>query len=321
MSAAAVTIRPATADDRDAIIALARDALGWAGDDRDRRFFAWKHDENPFGPSPAWVAEAGGRLAGFRTFLRWEFETPDGRIVRAVRAVDTATHPDFQGQGLFTRLTLEAIDALTAEGVGLVFNTPNANSRPGYLKMGWHVVGRPPLLVRPRSVGALARLLAARAPAAKWSVPVAGDAAADVLTEAFLARLLGRLAAPRGFRTPRTPAFLAWRYRFPELAYRAVAGDDGAAIYRVRERGKAREVTITDMLVPGGDRRAEAALLRRVAAVAPGDFLLRIGSARRRRGLEAPLPRQGPILTARSLGEPVPPLAGWDVTLGDLELF
>jgi len=316
VTGATVTVRPGERGDREGVLALARDALGWVGDDRDRRFFAWKHDENPYGASPAWVAEHDGRVVGFRTFLRWEFEAPGGRVVRAARAVDTATHPDFQGQGLFTRLTLEALEALAADGVGLVFNTPNPRSRPGYLKMGWAVVGRPTLLVRPCSLAALPRIALARAPAAKWSLAADGQPAADVLADA--GPLLAHLGPPTGLRTRRTPAYLAWRYRFPELAYRAVVTDDGVAVYRVRERGHAREVTVADVLAPP---HAQPELLRRIASEARGDFLLRIGPSRRRIGFDVPFPRQGPVLTARSLAEPIPPLANWELALGDLELF
>ena len=77
-----------------------------------------------------WVALAGSRVVGFRAFLRWELVGPDGRVRYAARAVDTATDPDFQGRGIFTRLTLEALDALPADGVELVFNTPNARASP-----------------------------------------------------------------------------------------------------------------------------------------------------------------------------------------------
>ena len=83
---------------------------------------------------------------GFRTLMRWEFLDGE-RVVRAVRAVDTATHPDYQGRSIFTRLTLHALDELVAEGVEFVFNTPNEQSRPGYLKMGWQVVGQLPTAV------------------------------------------------------------------------------------------------------------------------------------------------------------------------------
>ena len=73
--------------------------------------------------------------------MRWEFQRGD-EVFRCVRAVDTATHPDYQGRGLFTRLTKAALPELVADGVKFVFNTPNDQSRPGYLKMGWQAVGR-----------------------------------------------------------------------------------------------------------------------------------------------------------------------------------
>ena len=45
---------------------------GLVVDDRYEAFFDWKHEQNPFGRSPAWVAVDGGEVVGFRTFLRWE---------------------------------------------------------------------------------------------------------------------------------------------------------------------------------------------------------------------------------------------------------
>jgi len=77
-------------------------------------------------------------------FLRWMFLRPEGGVATAVRAVDTATLPAAQGRGVFTRLTTTAVDELREQGVDFVFNTPNDRSRPGYLKMGWQVVGRVP---------------------------------------------------------------------------------------------------------------------------------------------------------------------------------
>jgi len=83
---------------------------------RPAEFFRWKHLENPFGPSLMLVAEADGRLVGLRAFMRWRFAAGD-RQLRAVRAVDTATHPDYQGMGVFSRLTRAALDALDGEAV------------------------------------------------------------------------------------------------------------------------------------------------------------------------------------------------------------
>ena len=99
----ALDIRPAGTDDRDEVLALLRRSLGAGDDPRYPELFSWKHDQNAFGTSPMWVAVDGERIAAFRTLMRWEF-VRGGRILRAVRAVDTATDPDYQGKGLFTAL-------------------------------------------------------------------------------------------------------------------------------------------------------------------------------------------------------------------------
>ena len=69
------------------------------------------------------------------------------------------------------------VEALTAEGVQFVFNTPNEQSRPGYLKMGWRVVGRPAVAVRPRSLRSAIRMARGHVPAQRWSEP--SDVGAD----------------------------------------------------------------------------------------------------------------------------------------------
>ena len=55
----------------------------------------------------------------------------------------------FQGRGIFSMLTRRALEDLRHEA-DLVFNTPNEKSLPGYLKMGWQVVGQVPIRVRIR---------------------------------------------------------------------------------------------------------------------------------------------------------------------------
>ena len=144
----AIEIRPTIAGDRDAIIDLLGASLGWQDDERARSLFTWKHETNPFGPSYAWVAEHDGRIVAVRLFMRWRFRRGAG-TVEAVRAVDTATHPDYQGMGLFRALTMQGIERCRADGIGFVFNTPNDQSRPGYLTMGWRDVGRVATSVRP----------------------------------------------------------------------------------------------------------------------------------------------------------------------------
>ncbi len=237
-----VTTRPASADDFPGVLDLARRALGWVDDDA--RFLEWKHRENPFGASPMWIALDGDRTVGFRTFLRWEFVTPDGHTVRAARAVDTATDPDYQGQGIFTRLTLQAIDELPADGVTLIFNTPNAKSLPGYRKMGWRELGRLGVVVKPTSARFPLVIATARRPAGRSPLPtVLGEAPADAFADsAAVQALLDSLPPIDGLSTRRTPGYLAWRYGHEPLGYRVMLRGttvaDGVAVFRRRQTGQ-----------------------------------------------------------------------------------
>ena len=135
----------------------------------------------------------------------------------AARAVDTATDPDFQGRGIFTRLTLEALDALPADGVDMVFNTPNAQSLPGYLKMGWEEVGRLAAAVRPTRWRFVRVVGTARRPASREFVPsVVGVPAGDGLADhGAVDRLLEAAPAPLGLATRRSGRYLQWRYGNP----------------------------------------------------------------------------------------------------------
>jgi len=325
-----VAVRRATAADRPEVLSLLADSLGWDRDAAFAEFFDWKHAQSPFGESPAWIAVAGDRVVGFRTFLRWQFEGRDGRIRHAVRAVDTATSPAFQGRGIFRRLTMTAVEALAAEGVDFVFNTPNTNSRPGYLRMGWSDVGRLPLVVRVGGIRSALRMRESRVAAERRPLPTtAGTDAAELLADARVPDLLAALGAPRGLRTARTPAYLRWRYGLAALGYRAVAVDDdpgaGLAVFRLRRRGRAVEAGISELLVPRGSASAQRRLLSMIANRTEADYAIRVGrtGAATVRAGYLPFPRQGPILTWRPLADASAPpgLHDLDLALGDVELL
>jgi GNAT superfamily N-acetyltransferase len=324
-----VMIRRASVSDRAAVLTLLGASLGWGSDERYDALFAWKHEQNAFGPSPAWVAvDHDGQLLGFRTFLRWEF-TRRSRVVRAARAVDTATRPDVQRRGIFSRLTGSAIEALRSDGVAFVFNTPNRSSLPGYIRMGWQKVGRLPISARAVSAGSWTRLVRARRPADRWSLPSEGGepAGSALSAHARVERLLEHLRGhdTNGLRTRLTVEYLRWRYGFPSLQYRIVTAgptlEDGAAVFRVRRRGEAQEAVISELLHPNDERKLRGELCRRVLAAAGADYAIRLGRPRSS-GAFLALPGQGPVLTWRGLTEPtMPALGDWDLSLGDVELF
>jgi GNAT superfamily N-acetyltransferase len=322
-SAADLEMRPARPDDEPSVLGLFRSTLGWKDEDPNEAFFRWKHQENAFGVSPAWVAVHEGRVVGYRTFLRWGFLDDTGREVRAVRAVDTATDPAYQGLGIFRTLTLRGVAELTLAGDGLVFNTPNDQSRPGYLKMGWSVARRLPVGVLPAGARSSRRMLASRVPAELWSTSTrAGIDAGDALADLPVGAELLAHAPTTGFRTHRTPEYLAWRTGFAPLHYRLLLASpqdpaEGGLVFRLRRRGDAVEAAVVEQLVP--DRRTGMRLVRRMLRDSGADYAigLRTGPSA---GL-LPLPRQGPLLTTRPLAASPPSPSAWTLTLGDVELF
>jgi GNAT superfamily N-acetyltransferase len=301
--------------------------------------FRWKHLENPFGRSHMLVAHTGGHVVGLRAFMRWEFATGTHRW-RAVRAVDTATAPGFQGRGIFSRLTRAALDAVRGE-VDLVFNTPNEQSGPGYLKMGWRTVGRIPVRLRVRRplrfIGGL-RSVRRLSPGTAPLLPAGGLPVGEVLRGApELVSLLEEAEGPRGrLRTPRTLEFLRWRYGGGTgIDYRAVAHHAGGrivglAIFRVRSRGRLRECSVTELMARPGDGPTIRALVRQVLRSTVADHVLAVTSpgtpgdrAARRSGFLSW--RGGPVLMVNPLQDGVEPdplaMRSWDLSLGDIEVF
>ncbi|WP_162051937.1 GNAT family N-acetyltransferase [Pontibacter pamirensis] len=105
-------------------------------------WFRWKHLDNPFGKSRGYVAIDKERVAGIRLFMNWKL-TYEGKAVKALRPVDTATHPEHRLKGVFKQLTAFGLSDANADDSHAIFNTPNNNSLPGLLKMGWQQLHKP----------------------------------------------------------------------------------------------------------------------------------------------------------------------------------
>jgi glycosyltransferase involved in cell wall biosynthesis/predicted N-acetyltransferase YhbS len=308
-------IREATPDDRPAIIELCRASLGWGDDPRFEQLFSWKHDQNAFGPSYMWVATDGDKIVGLRAFMRWEF-VRGGEVLHAVRAVDTATHPGYQGKGLFTAMTRHGLDVIKDDGIDFVFNTPNDKSRPGYLKMGWQEVGKLPVAIRIAGPKAAVRAIRSRVAASHWPVEVGvGAPAMDLVSELATGAPSHDLAT---VATNVSARFYDWRYGADFLGYRAVASEGGHIICRVRERGGAKELVMLD--TPGLDLKAADRTAAQLLVAHRLDHALRIGAPDARHGF-VPVPG-GPVVTWRSVrAAAMPSLSNWRVGMGDVELF
>ena len=329
---AELEIRRATPSDRAAILHLGTRTLGWLGDAEEDAFFAWKHEQNPFGRSPMWVACDGDRVVGFRTFLRWEFTVQ--ATLRARRCAPSTPRPipSTRAAASSRGSRCAALDELRDEGVEMVFNTPNSNSLPGYLKMGWQVVGRLPVAILPTRVRSIPAIAAARVPASRTAVLIsAGDSPRDAFADHDGVRdLLAAIPEASGVCTRKSPEFFAWRYGHEPLHYRVVrvgaSITDGFAVFRLRRRGPALEAVLCDIVVPNPHEpragRQRLRLGRRVARLSGADYVLRIDGRPITRDPFVRVPGIGPVLTFRALtGGAPPPLGRWRLNMGDIELF
>ncbi len=312
-----LTIRPMVDEDLPGVLDTMRAALGeTALLRRTPEQWNWKHTLNPFGRSIVLVAVDDDRIAAVRAFMRWRLTTPDGGELSCARAVDTAVHPDYQRQGLFRRLNEAAIEAARDDGVDLIFNTPNSQSRPGYLKQGWRDVGPIGVMIRP-SLRIFAKHPSDELPDADAILPGAGPAV----------DLNGVDREPLGLRTVRSEEYRRWRFeQHPTATYLRVDEESSTAVLRLNRRSGRDELIVSELLGPDPRRAITATAKRSRAAYLVGWFSK--GSPERHEATRAgliPVPRITALdLVARPLSMidiDVFDIDNWDLALSDLELL
>jgi GNAT superfamily N-acetyltransferase len=103
-------------------------------------YLEWLYLANPDGTAVGFDAWDGERLAAHYVCVparAWV----EGRDVPVLLSLNTATHPDYQGKGLFTRLAAMTYEAGAAQGFDGVYGVANANSTPGFVrKLGFQLV-------------------------------------------------------------------------------------------------------------------------------------------------------------------------------------
>ncbi len=326
-------IKEATERDTSAIVNLLKLSLGESLTPKSERYWRWKHLENPFGVSLVLLCWEGSELIGVRAFMRWEW-IMNGKTFRAVRAVDTATHPDHQGQGIFKKLTLALVDHCKDRGDDFVFNTPNEQSKPGYLKMGWVEAGKLPIrmgIQRPFSI--VKNLMTG----AKVIGSNETSAIQSYLQHPSLATLLSQCNRGKdSISTNTSVAYLTWRYlRVPVAAYVGIAEEEGneltgLIIGRIKHTRIGKELRVTDVFIRDTTIGNE---LKKKLVKAIRDWKVDYVSLSGALGVEVKniLPglslasSVGPMVTVRPLSNPDLQLLinfkQWTPALGDLELF
>lgn len=218
--------------------------------------FDWLHRRGPWGPTRAALALSGERVVGMYSVLP-KTVVFDGRTFRGARDVDPVVHPDFRGQGLFSRLLGFGLDQF--EDLDFLFNFANPASAAGFRKFGWRDCA--PLEDRVRQLGFSA---APSASTLLWVLGLANPAGRTgartrMLDEDEFSAWLGDgFPSPAPGSTPglagvhRTAAYFRWRYLdhpMHRYTYFLAEGPDGPTGLAVcRHHREAGMVSVLDVV-------------------------------------------------------------------------
>lgn len=234
-------IREAKEVDIPEIVEVLKVSLGEQDLPLSEEIWNYKHNSNPFGRSLVLVAEEDGIIAGVRAFMSWKWQYIN-KTYATYRAVDTATHPDFQGKGIFKMLTLEAVKKGKELSQNFVFNTPNDQSRPGYLKMGWQQVGKIQVAVRP----AFNSFWKLQDSTLNYQTTIS---ASPSEISRICTSWNTKLAINQRLFTPKSAEFLAWRYENnPLQQYEVLSTPNLYIAAYIKKRKNIKELRIAECI-------------------------------------------------------------------------
>ena len=132
------TIHRAVDGDLERMRVLYRDVWKY---NRPPSFDLWRFFSLPEGPVPAALAVDGHKLGG--SYTLWPAKLKIGSdVIKGAQSMDTMTHPDYQGQGVFTKLAEACYDIAAVDGYRVLYGFPNPLSYPGFTKrLGWTHTG------------------------------------------------------------------------------------------------------------------------------------------------------------------------------------
>ncbi|WP_431476281.1 GNAT family N-acetyltransferase [Massilia eburnea] len=103
-------------------------------------YLTWLYQDNPDGHVIGFDAWDGDVLAAHYVTIP-AMANIGGEVVRVALSLNTATHPNYQGKGLFTKLAEMTYEAARDMGIDAVYGVANANSTPGFIrKLGFQLV-------------------------------------------------------------------------------------------------------------------------------------------------------------------------------------
>jgi len=310
-------IREATELDIPEILEVLKASLGETSSKKTEEVWRYKHVDNPFGKSLVLVALENEEIIGVRALMRWKWQLGK-QVFSAFRAVDTATHPEHQGKGVFKKLTLKAIEIAKEQGDDFIFNTPNTQSLPGYLKMGWGEVDKLKIRIIPAN------------PLNWFNVKQTGhykinNNSSDDQLAGLISKYNNSKAGENKLFTLKSPEYLSWRYENnPLQKYEVKADHDFYLAGYIKEHKYFKELRITEHIFTDDSGLQKINRAVNETSKKFGAHIITTAGLNSGLGFSG---NYGPVLSLRdvnldtNLKQELLQLNNWSYTLGDLELF
>jgi GNAT superfamily N-acetyltransferase len=313
-------IRTATEADIPEILKVLKASLGETSSKKSEEIWRYKHIDNPFGRSLVLLAIQDLKIIGVRAFMRWNWQKGE-EIFSAFRAVDTATHPEHQGKGVFKKLTLKAVEIVKENGGHFIFNTPNEKSKPGYLKMGWEDIDR--LNVGIKFVNPIYWMKPFNERDSFGCINVSEES-----LELLLQQVSKQKLGSQKYFTPKSVKYLKWRYEYNPLQKYIIRATENyyiAAYVKIHSRFK--ELRIVEFLINSNTNAKYGKIIVKDLARKSGVQILSFSPKDKLNFNSAVSGKFGPALTLNTLTlvekdrKDLNDLNSWAYSLGDLELF
>lgn len=311
-------IREATEQDIPAIIEVLKASLGEISSKKNEEVWRYKHIHNPFGKSLVLIAVEQEKIIGVRAFMCWKWQKGN-QVFSTYRAVDTATHPDHQGKGVFKRLTLEALKIAREKGDDFIFNTPNSESFPGYLKMGWEKASKINVQVIP--VNPFSQLKQKKKATNASSGFFNPKLNLLIQKENIIKKNSEKLF------TPKSLSYLKWRYEQNLLqSYEIISTPEYYLVFYIKDHRFFRELRIVE--ISHIDKSSLVYLKKAILKRAKEEKVQIVSNAGNIKLFLFTLSGNfGPMLTLKNINSSpdlftsLLDLSNWTYCLGDLELF
>ena len=150
-------IRPYQDGDEEAIYDLRCAVFGEIQDKEQwLKTWNWKYKNNPAGNPVIWVALAGDKLVANYAVIPVKMKIGD-EIIEASQSVDTMTHPEYQGQGIFLELTRQVFSDAGKQGKDIIYGFPNKMT--SWHQKNWLDVGELYAMMKPLNLKGILGIL------------------------------------------------------------------------------------------------------------------------------------------------------------------